>query len=100
MHAIVNDLTLIESVDWPDLESKVEAFQAHVAAQRSDFRGVSLVRVSDTHGILLVLFDSLEALEDISKNIAGPWFAENLRHYLAGPVDRKTGEVVAGIMNQ
>lgn len=61
MHIVVNHFTLQESVDWPALESKVDQFQARVSGERSDFRGVSLVRVSATRAIFLVLFDSRES---------------------------------------
>lgn len=98
MHTVVNHLTLHESVDWPDVESKVEEFQASLSAERSEFRGVSLVRVSGTHAILLVFFTTLEALQEISRDIAAPWFTEHLKPYLAGPVDRHVGEIVAGFL--
>lgn len=100
MHIVVNHFTLRETVDWPALESKVDQFQVHLSNERSDFRGVSLVRVSDTKAIFVVLFDGRESLDDISKNIAAPWFAEHVRPYLDGPMDRHAGEIVAGHMKQ
>ncbi len=98
MHIVVNHFTLQESVNWSALEEKVDQFQAHMASERSDFRGVSLARVNDAKAIFLVLFDSREALDDISKHLAAPWFAEHVRPYLDGPVDRQVGEIVAGHM--
>ena len=98
MYVVVNHLPLNETVNWLDLESKINEFQARLSKQRPEFRGVSLVKINDTCAILLVLFDNLEALNDISKNIAAPWFAEHVRHYLDGPVDRQVGEIVAGRM--
>jgi len=98
MHIVVNQFALQDSVDWADLQSKIDQLQALLSSQRRDFRGVSLVRVGDAKAILVVLFDNQEALEDISKNLAAPWFAEHIRPYLAGPVDRQVGEIVAGYM--
>ena len=34
--------------------------------------------------------------EHVSANVAAPWFAENIRPYLAGPAQRSVGEVIAG----
>jgi len=96
MHIVVNRFSLTNTVNWPDLQSKVDQLQVRLAAERSDFRGVSLIRVSDTQAIFVVLFDSLEALNDISKNMAAPWFAEHVIPHLDGGVDRQVGEVVAG----
>lgn len=59
------------------------------------FLGGQVVRVSDTESIALTFFETREALDDVSSKIAGPWFAENVRPYLGGPVERSVGEVVA-----
>lgn len=96
MHIVVNRFRLREDVDWPVLQSEVDRFHARVSRQREDLRGVSLVRVGDAEAIFLVLFETREALDDISRNIAAPWFAQHVRPFLAGPVDRQVGEIVAG----
>lgn len=98
MHIVVNPLPLQEKVDWSALQAQVDQFHSWLSGERPEFRGVSLVRASDTQAILLVLFDDRESLDDISKNIAAPWFAEHVRPSLAGPVDRQVGEIVAGHM--
>ena len=74
----------------------VEAFEAMLRPQYPSFRGCTLIRAGDDAGILVVTFDSREALDDISKNVAAPWFAENVRPLLAGAVSRSVGEVIAG----
>lgn len=98
MHVVINQLTLKESTDWKDLEAKVDQFQAQVLKDHAACRSLSLVRVSDSKAVFLVFFDNRTALNDISKNIAAPWFAENVRPYLAEPVERSVGEIVAGSM--
>jgi hypothetical protein len=100
MYVVVNHMKLQEGVDWPALESQVDQFQSRLSHERSDFRGISLVRVSAAEAIFLVFFDTREALDDISRNIAAPWFAEHVRAYLIEPVDRRVGEIVAGYMKQ
>ena len=98
MHIVVTQLPLVDGVDWLEFQSKVDQFQGKLSAERPEFRGVSLVRVSDNKAILVVLFNDRESLDDISSNLAAPWFADNLKSYLAGPVDRQVGEIVAGSM--
>jgi hypothetical protein len=65
-------------------------------ARHPTFRGCSLIRVSNEAGIIVVTFDTREALDTFSKDVAAPWFAENVRPLLAGAVSRSVGEVVAG----
>ena len=96
MHAVVNHLPIKPDADWETLAAKVDAFNAGIA--RSDFRGISLIRAGDGEAIVLVLFATRAALDDVSHNVAGPWFAENIRPYLAGPVSRSVGEVIAGAL--
>ena len=96
MHIVVNHLALQSNVDWTRLETAVEQFQASLSKQRPEFHSVNLVRVSENEAIFLVLFEDLDSLNDISRNIAAPWFAEHFKPVLAGPVERHVGEVVAG----
>jgi len=96
MHIVINHITLRNDVDWTKLQALVVEFHDQLIAQRSDFHGLSMVRMSDNKATLLVLFEDLEALNDISKNIAAPWFGEHIMPHLEGPVDRSVGEIVAG----
>jgi len=63
-------------------------------SQRPGFLELKVVRVSDEEVVLLVFFETREALDELSREIAGPWFAEHVRPYLAGPVQRSVGEVM------
>jgi hypothetical protein len=59
---------------------------------------LSLIRAGNSEAIVLVLFATRQALEEISHDIAAPWFAENVRPHLSGPVSRSSGEIVAGAL--
>ncbi len=98
MHIVVNRFKLQENANWSALQTQVNDFHRKVSAERAEFKGVSLVRVSDSEAIFLVLFDNLESLNDISRNIAAPLFAEHIRPYLTGPVEPQVGEIIAGHM--
>jgi hypothetical protein len=96
MHAVINHLPLHKTTDWSALAQLFAAFEESTRVQNPEFRGVTLIRISDDHAVLVVTFDTRKALDDISKNVAAPWFAENVRPLLAGAVSRSVGEVVAG----
>ena len=55
----------------------------------------SLVKVDDTHAILILTFPDLETEERIKAEIGGPWMKEHVVPLLAGPTERSSGEVVA-----
>jgi hypothetical protein len=99
MHAVVNKLTLGRPID----DALVRNMEEELGARMRDkpgFLDARLVRVSDTEAIIIVNFTTREALDDLSRNVAAPWFAENVRPYLAGPVQRSVGEVVAEITSK
>jgi len=94
MHAVVNHLPIKPDTDWAALATKIDAFNASVT--HPDFRGISMIRAGDNDAILLVLFATRPALDDISRNVAAPWFADNMRPYLSSAVSRSVGEIMAG----
>lgn len=94
MHAIVNKLTLGKPID-DDLLRRVEEGLYPQARQHPGFVDMQIVRVSDAEAFLLVFFTTREALDEVSSTIAAPWFAQNVRPYLAGPVQRSVGEIIS-----
>jgi hypothetical protein len=96
MHAVINHLPLHKTIDWAALARLFQTFEEKVRRERPAFRGVTLIRVGDDDAVLVVAFDTREALDEISKNVAAPWFAEHVRPLLAGAVSRSVGEVIAG----
>lgn len=94
MHAIVNHLPIRPDTDWRVLAGLADELNALV--DHPDHRGASLIRVGEDAAILVVLFASRAALDRVSREVAGPWFAEHMRPHLAGAVDRHVGEVLAG----
>ena len=57
---------------------------------------MQVVRAGDAEAILVITFADAASMAAFSSTVAGPWFAEHIRPFLAGPADRRTGEVVAG----
>ena len=98
MHAVVNKLSLGKPLDQSLLDKMVQDM-GPLLSDSPEFVSVQLVSVSDDEAIIIALYKTLEGLNDLSKNVAGPWFAEHVRPYLAGPVDRLVGEVVLNYAN-
>jgi hypothetical protein len=94
MHAVVNKLTLAKPLDEA-LIQKVESDLVPRMRAQKGFSGMQIVRVTDAEAILLVFFETREALDELSRSVAAPWFADNVRPYLGGPVQRSVGEVVS-----
>jgi len=97
MHAIVNTLKLARPLDDQILRKVKEEFFPRVREANAGFLGSKLVRVSELEVVVLAFYANREVLDEVSSKIAGPWFAENVRPYLAGPVTRSVGEVVVDV---
>jgi len=96
MYAVINHVPIKPDADRDAFAAKVAAFETEFG--HPDFHSSLVVRVSDTEAVFVVLYANRAALEQISREIAAPWFAQHIRPYLAGPVTRSTGQVVAGAL--
>jgi hypothetical protein len=93
MHAIVNHLSfkapiedaLIQKVER-DLKPKVLALPG--------LQSFYLMRTAEDHAILVILYESLSALEEGTRTVGSPWFEANVAPYLSAPPQRSVGEVV------
>ena len=95
LHVVVNRLPLAKPVDAA-LVNKIESDLIPGARAYPGFRSLQLVVNSDTEAIILVHFDTLEALERTTKEYAAPWFREHVMPYLSGPSTRTVGKLVVG----
>lgn len=92
MHIVVNHLHLSEPVPETILEATREAVQLVV-----DAGGLAahVVKVDDTHLILVLQFASAEDADRIARKVGGPWMREHIVPLLADGTERSVGEVVA-----
>ena len=95
MHAVVNKLTLAKPID-DALLAKLKTFYQGLRDEPEVVDSM-IVSVSDTEAIAIALFHTREGMDRFSREVAAPWFAENVRPYLGGPVSRVVGEVVASV---
>jgi hypothetical protein len=87
---VVNHLRLREPL--PDGSFLDEAVRAVV-----DAGGLSaqVVKVDETHLILVLTFPTVEEAERIAREVGGPMMREHITPLLAAPTERSVGEVVA-----
>jgi hypothetical protein len=93
MRVVVNHLRFVDPIPQSVVESAQDTMRALVDAGGLDAR---LVKVDETHAVLVLAFSDLESEERIKSEIGGPWMREHVVPLLAGPTERSSGEVVAG----
>lgn len=96
MHAVVNHLPIKPDADWGDIASKFDAFAKDVRARFPAMNTAVLARMSDTEAVFIGIYDDPDTMKTVSSDVAAPWFAENIRPYLAGQANRSAGVVIAG----
>jgi hypothetical protein len=96
MHALVNKLTLGKPIDSALLQ-KIEHGLGPLMSGKPGFVEMRLIEVSDTEAIIVAVYTTREALDELSRDVAAPWFAEHVRPYLGGPAQRSVGKVVASV---
>lgn len=93
MHVVVNHLRLREPLPPESVASAERAGQALLDAGGLAFH---LVRVDETHLILVLFFQTAEDADRVAREVGGPWMREHVVPYLAEGTDRSVGEVIAG----
>jgi hypothetical protein len=92
MHAVVNHLHLRDPVSDATVRAAQEAVQRVVDAGALAAR---VVKVEDTHLILLLEFSSSEEADRVARDVGGPWMREHIAPLLARDTERSVGEVIA-----
>ena len=95
MHCVVNHVPLAPGADWDELIRLFGVFSSEILPDYPEAIGTQVIRASDEEMILVITFSDAESMASFSSNVAAPWFAENIRVFMGGPADRKTGELVA-----
>jgi hypothetical protein len=96
MHAVINHLPIKADADWGDIAAKFDAFARDVRARFPAMNTAVLTKASETEAIFIGIYDDPQTMQEVSSNVAAPWFAENIRPYLAGQANRSSGIVIAG----
>lgn len=92
VHAVVNHLHLRDPLEDTTVKAAREAVKRVVEAGALE---AHIVKVDETHLILLLLFPLPEDAERVSREVGGPWMRENILPLLARDTERSAGEVIA-----
>ena len=92
MHVVVNHLRFRDPLTDETVAALRGAVQKVVDAGAPAAR---VVKVDDTHLILLLDFASPEDAERVAREVGGPWMRENIAPLLADGTERSVGEVIA-----
>lgn len=91
MHVVVNHLRLRVPLPPESLESAERAGRELLDAGGLAFH---LVRVDETHLILVLFFSTAEDADRVARDVGGPWMREHVVPYLAEGTDRSLGEAI------
>jgi len=92
MYIVVNTLTFAEPIEAGLLASAGELLPAMRAIE--GFSSLQIVQTADTEAVLVIAADSPATLDRIATEVGSPWMVEHVVPRLAGPPDRRLGEVV------
>jgi hypothetical protein len=92
MYLVVNHLRLRDPLTDATVEAARDGMRMVVAAGALAAR---VVRVDETHLILILEFSTEEDAGRVAREVGGPWMNEHIRPLLAGDTDRSVGEVIA-----
>lgn len=96
MYAVVNRLPIRPDADWQDIAGKFGKFATETRKAYPKLKVAVLMKASEAEAIFVGVYEDQASAEHVSANVASPWFAENIRPYLAGPAQRSVGPVIGG----
>lgn len=92
MHVVVNHLHFRDPVSDETVAAFREGVRLVVSAGGHAGR---VVRVDDTHLILILDFASAEDADRTAREVGGPWMREHVSPLLARATERSVGDVIA-----
>lgn len=96
MFVVVNHLPVRPDADLETMRRVIDAeCEARLKAY-PEIKAMIVSRPNDEEVTLVILFESRAFGEEFSSKVAGPWFAEHIRPFLAGPARRSAGDMMAG----
>ena len=92
MTVVINHLHLSDALT-PETEQACRDVAARIRdAGATDVR---IVRIDDTHLVLILEFTSAEDADRVATDVGGPWMREHILPLLARGPERSVGEVIA-----
>jgi len=95
MYGVVNRVTFADPVDARLAARLRDDAMPRIAA--AGCRGAYVVQTGERELHLVLLFDDAAAADRVMHEVGSPWMREHVVDLLAGPTDRRTGEVIAAM---
>jgi hypothetical protein len=95
MYGVVNRLTFADPVDARLAARLRDDAMPRIAAVGC--RDAYVVQTGERELHLVLLFDDAATADRVMHEVGSPWMREHVVGLLAGPTDRRTGEVVASL---
>ncbi len=92
MFAVVNHLHLTKSTD--EIGAAMQAEGLPILSQLPGFLDFHFVKVDDSHGIVIILWDTPANAQNGSAVFGPTWFAQNVAPFLASEQQRSVGPVL------
>lgn len=92
MHVVVNHLHLSDPLTDATRRSAEDAVRLVVEAGAL---AAQVLKVDETHLILLLTFATADDANRVAREVGGPWMREHIRPLLARDTERSVGEVIA-----
>ena len=96
MHAVVNHLSFKIPIE-DALIQKIEQDFKPKALRLPGLQSLYVVRAAEDKAIIVIIYDSLSALEEGTRTIGSPWFEANVAPYLSAAPQRSVGEIVVEV---
>jgi hypothetical protein len=92
MYAVINHLHLTKPTDEIGAAMKAEGLP--ILAALPGFQDFYFIKIDETHGTVVILWDSPANAMNGSQKFGPTWFAQNVAPFLASDQQRSTGEVI------
>lgn len=92
MFAVVNHLHLNKPVD--EIAAAMRQEGLPILSRLPGFQGFYFVKVDDSHGIVIILWDTPANAQNGSQTFGPTWFAQNVAPHLASEQERSFGPVL------
>ena len=92
MYAVINHLHLTKSTD--EIGAAMQREGVPILSQLPGFQDFYFIKVDDSHGTVIILWDTPANAMNGSQKFGPTWFAQNIAPHLASEQQRSTGEVI------
>ncbi len=92
MHAVINHLRFTDPID-PTSFDEIPSLQEQLTSI-AGFHSLLVVQTGEHEATFLILADTQESLDQISREVGSPWVTRTILPLLNAPPDRRVGRIL------